>query len=73
MPGSGRGVYAGLRPAEDILRDSEAFFGKRGAVHATLRKLSERMRQESIPYAVLGGMALNLLGYTRETVNVEIL
>lgn len=62
-----------MRPAEEILRDSEAFFGKRGAVYATLRKLSERMRQESIPYAILDGMALNLLGYTRETVDVNIL
>lgn len=66
-------IYAGLRPADEILRESEDFFGKRGRVHTTLRKLADRLDRESIPYAVLGGMALNLLGYTRETVDVDVL
>jgi hypothetical protein len=67
------GVYEGLRPADEVLRESEEFFGKRGRVHTTLRNLVERLDRESIPYAIVGGMALNLLGYTRETVDVGIL
>jgi len=73
MAPRGDEVYAGLRPADEILRESEDFFGNRGRVHTTLRKLAERLDRESIPYAVLGGMALNLLGYTRETVDVDVL
>jgi hypothetical protein len=66
-------IYDGLRPADEILRDSEDFFAKRGKVHATLKKLALRLDREAIPYAVLGGMALNLLGYTRETVDIDLL
>lgn len=61
------------RDANEILRESEDFFFGRGAVHTTLRTLSRRLSEESIPYAILGGMAFNLLGYRRETVDVHIL
>jgi len=62
----------GLSP-EEILRESEDFFQGRGAVHTTLRRLSRRLDEEAIPYAILGGMAMNLLGYTRQTVDLDIL
>ena len=61
------------RPADEILRESEAFFMKEGKVHRTLKRLAQALEAESIPYAIVGGMALNLLGYTRETVDVDIL
>jgi hypothetical protein len=61
------------RPADEILRESEAFFMKEGRVHRTLKRLARALEEESIPYAIVGGMALNLLGYTRETVDVDIL
>jgi hypothetical protein len=61
------------RPADEILRESEAFFMKEGKVHHTLKRLVRALEAESIPYAIVGGMALNLLGYTRETVDVDIL
>ena len=60
MAPRGEEIYAGLRPADEILRESEDFFGQRGRVYTTLRKLADRLDRESIPYAVLGGMALNL-------------
>jgi hypothetical protein len=66
-------ALANLRPADAILRESEAFFERRGAVHKTLRQLVRRLDAESIPYAIIGGMALNLLGYTRETTDVDVL
>ena len=46
---------------------------KEGKVHHTLKRLAQALEAESIPYAIVGGMALNLLGYTRETVAVDIL
>lgn len=61
------------RDVDAVLRESEAFFGGRGAVHRTLRSLAERLDREGIPYAVLGGMALNVHGFVRETVDVDVL
>ena len=62
-----------FRPADEILRESEAFFMKEGKIHQTLKRLAEVLSEEAIPYAIIGGMALNLLGYTRETMDVDIL
>ena len=62
-----------FRPADEILRESEAFFMKEGKIHQTLKRLAEALSEEAIPYAIIGGMALNLLGYTRETTDVDIL
>ena len=62
-----------FRPADEILRESEAFFMKAGKVHETLKRLAMSLEEESIPYAIAGGMALNLFGFTRETVAVDIL
>ena len=59
--------------AEEVLRETQDFFRERGAVHEALRRLAERLREESIPYAIVGGMALNLHGYHRQTVDVDIL
>ncbi len=61
------------RMAEEILSESEAFFMKKGKVHHTLKRLARALESESIPYAIIEDMALNLLGYTRETVDVDIL
>lgn len=46
---------------------------KEGKVHHTLKRLARVLEAESISYAIVGGMALSLLGYTRETVDVDIL
>ena len=61
------------RSVDSVLRESEAFFGGRGAVHQTLRSLVERLDAEGIPYAILGGMALNIHGFIRETVDIDVL
>ncbi|MEO8584998.1 MAG: hypothetical protein ABI584_02445 [Acidobacteriota bacterium] len=58
---------------DSVLRESEAFFGGAGAVHRTLRSLAKRLDEEGIPYAILGGMALNIHGFVRETVDVDVL
>ena len=46
---------------------------KEGKVHHTLKRLAQMLETESIDYAIVGDMALSLLGYTRETVGVDIL
>ena len=56
-----------------VLREADDLFAKRGAVYDTLRRLDRRLRQEDIPYAVLGGMALISHGYRRFTEDVDIL
>jgi hypothetical protein len=61
------------KSADEILRESEDFFAGRGAVHTTLRSLVNRLAEESIPYAIVGGMALNLFGFVRQTIDVDIL
>jgi hypothetical protein len=61
------------RDVDSVLRESEAFFGGGGAVHKTLRSLAKRLDAEGIPYAILGGMALNIHGFVRETVDVDVL
>ena len=61
------------RSVDEILSESEAFFMKEGKVHHTLKRLAQALEAESIPYAIVEGMGLNLLGYTRETVDVDIL
>jgi hypothetical protein len=65
--------YPDSRSADEILRESESFFAGGGAVHRTLRSLVDSLERESIPYAIVGGMALNLHGYRRETVDVDVL
>jgi hypothetical protein len=62
-----------LRPADEILAESEAFFMKEGKVHVTLKQLSRDLEDAQIPYAFISGMALNLWGYARETVDVDVL
>ncbi|MGH9390230.1 MAG: hypothetical protein ACRD1Z_11495 [Vicinamibacteria bacterium] len=62
------------RPSVDeMLRESDDFFQERGPVHRTLRNLAKRLDGEPIPYAVLDGMALYLLGYKRFTTDVDLL
>jgi hypothetical protein len=57
---------------DELLRESDDFFLERGPVHRTLRALAERLDRESIPYAIIGGMALYLLGYKRFTTDIDL-
>ncbi len=45
---------------------------KQGPVFSTLERLARRLKEEEIPYAVVGGMALNLHGFERMTRDVDI-
>jgi hypothetical protein len=59
-------VWAGLEYAEKF------FMGTADVQHA-MRKLVAALEELEIPYAVVGGMALNEYGYRRVTVDVDVL
>ena len=59
--------------ALERLREAEEFFLKKAPVQSTLERLAQRLDQEGIAYAVVGGMALNVHGYVRVTRDVDVL
>jgi len=58
---------------EWALTEGSLFFENRGAVHAALKKITARLDELGIPYAVAGGMALFAHGFRRFTEDVDIL
>jgi hypothetical protein len=55
------------------LAEGSKFFEGQGAVQETLRKITARLRELGIPYAVVGGMALFHHGLRRFTEDVDLL
>jgi hypothetical protein len=55
------------------LRHAGQFFMRDDPVHQTLRRITSKLEELRIPYAVAGGMALVAHGYDRTTVNVDVL
>src|SRR5436309_11788251 len=49
------------------------FFMQDDPVHRTLRKITAKLAELGIPYAVAGGMALSAHRFVRATVDVDIL
>jgi hypothetical protein len=49
------------------------FFQKNDPVHKTMRRVVKRLEKAGIPYAVMGGMAVNAYGHRRTTNDVDIL
>jgi hypothetical protein len=49
------------------------FFEEKGGLHAALRKITQRLGELKIPYAVAGGMAMFFHGFRRFTEDVDIL
>ena len=58
---------------ERMLREASAYFAGEGRLHSTLRRLTQRLNAEEIPYALLGGLALAEHGYTRLTEDIDLL
>src|SRR5205823_4612171 len=48
-------------------------FEEKSAVHDTLHRITSRLQELKIPYAVVGGMALFYHGFRRFTEDVDIL
>src|SRR5206468_8486354 len=61
------------RSFERTLQEGSDFFMKRGKVHEALERITSRLREEGIDYAVIGGMALAAHGYERFTSDVDLL
>jgi hypothetical protein len=55
------------------LSEGSRFFEEKSAVQDTLRKITKRLADLSIPYAVVGGMALYMHGFRRFTDDVDLL
>jgi hypothetical protein len=49
------------------------FFQKNDPVHKTMRRLVKRLEKAAIPYAIVGGMAVNAHGHHRTTADLDIL
>ena len=56
-----------------MVREAGDYFAGGGRLHATLRRLAQRLSGEGIAYALLGGMALAEHGYVRMTEDVDVL
>jgi len=61
------------RSFADTLREGSDFFMKRGSIYDTLAKITRRLREEKIEYAVVGAMALSAHGFRRFTEDVDLL
>lgn len=55
------------------LREGSMHFEKDSAVHKALRKITQRLAELGIPYAIVGGMAMFFHGYRRFTEDVDLL
>jgi hypothetical protein len=55
------------------LREGSMFFEEKGGLHLTLQRITQRLRELNIPYAVAGGMAMFFHGFRRFTEDVDIL
>src|SRR5437879_6717643 len=68
-------VYEDLlnRNLDWALREGSMHFEKDSAVHKTLQKITRRLDDLGIPYAVVGGMAMFFHGYRRFTEDVDLL
>jgi hypothetical protein len=55
------------------LREGSMFFEDKGSLHRTLQRITQRLRELNIPYAVAGGMAMFFHGFRRFTEDIDIL
>lgn len=55
------------------LQEGSMHFEQASSVHQALRKITRRLRELGIPYAVAGGMALFLHGFRRFTEDIDLL
>jgi hypothetical protein len=57
----------------DRIKDVDMFFQKNDPVYKTMRRTIKNLEKAKIPYALVGGMAVNLHGHKRTTDDVDIL
>ncbi|MEM9881869.1 MAG: nucleotidyl transferase AbiEii/AbiGii toxin family protein [Planctomycetota bacterium] len=62
-----------IRDGGFAMAETGRFFEEDSKVHRTLRRVTAKLDGLDIPYALAGGMALNLHGYSRTTDDVDLL
>jgi hypothetical protein len=55
------------------LKEISRFFEGRDEVHKTMRRVVKRLEKAKIPYAIMGGMAVNAHRHRRTTGDVDVL
>src|SRR5580700_436461 len=73
---SARPAYTAPYKATDFrerLRDTDMFFQGNDRVHETMNRVGRRLESAGIPYAIVGGMAVNAHGHPRTTGDVDFL
>ena len=55
------------------LREGSMHFEERNAVHTALRKITKKLDELGIPYALVGAMGMFFHGYRRFTEDVDLL
>jgi hypothetical protein len=70
-----RSNTSGTKPFSfwERMRELSMFFEGTDSVHRTMRRVVEKLREARIPYAIVGGMALNAHNYRRATNDVDFL
>src|SRR5689334_3599888 len=68
-------LRARAKPIDFIerLKEISMFFQGTDEVHKTMKRVVEALEGAGIPYAVMGGMAVNAHGYERTTGDVDFL
>jgi hypothetical protein len=61
------------RGGDAAMREMCRFFMRDDPVHRSLERIASKLEELTIPYAVVGGMALNAHGFTRATTDVDVL
>jgi hypothetical protein len=54
------------------LKKIDLFFEGRGREHQTMRRLVRNLKKVGVPYAIVGGMAVNAHGVERTTRDVDV-
>src|SRR6266436_4927135 len=67
------GVSAAPLSFTQRLREIDMFFQGKDPVHQTMRRAAHRLDRVGIPYAVVGGMAVNAHRHRRTTGDVDLL
>ncbi len=62
-----------LSSPTDAYEEALAFFGGRGMLGNTLKRLAAELEEHGIDYCVIGAVALNQHGYKRFTVDIDLL
>lgn len=57
----------------DRIKEVDMFFQKSAPVHKTMRRVVKQLQKACIPYAIVGGMAVNAHGHQRTTDDLDVL